>query len=70
MSRIIAGLLGVDVTALVEAGAAPHAIINARLEEIERRILALEAQAGEARTAETVEQGSVHEHAVPEGDAP
>ena len=28
------------------------------------------AQAGEAGTAETVEQGSVHEHAVGEADAP
>jgi hypothetical protein len=28
------------------------------------------AQAGEAQRAETVKQGSVHEHAVPERDAP
>jgi hypothetical protein len=28
------------------------------------------AQAGEAGTAETVKQGSVHEHAVGEADAP
>ena len=28
------------------------------------------AQAGEAGTAETVKQGSVHEHAVANGDAP
>ena len=28
------------------------------------------AQAGEAGTAETTKIGSVHEHAVPKGDAP
>ena len=30
----------------------------------------VKAQAGEAGTAETAKTGSVHEHAVPEGDAP
>jgi hypothetical protein len=43
MAVLAAGLLGVDVTELVEMGASHATITNARLEEIERRILALEA---------------------------
>jgi regulator of extracellular matrix RemA (YlzA/DUF370 family) len=42
--RTTAGLLGVDVTDIVNAGAGDPMIIYRRLDEIERRILALEAK--------------------------
>jgi hypothetical protein len=64
-ARVAAGLLGVSVPIELASSLREH-----RLREIERRILKIEAAlATEARRAETVEQGSVHEGAGPQDNA-
>lgn len=65
------GPLGVAVGHMMNALFALESGTKREASEILRRGIALarEAQAGEAGTAETVKQGSVHEHAVPKGCA-
>ena len=59
---VLTGLLGVDVTDLLKMGAQPAAILERRILEVERRLLALEARVSDTRPKDgDAQQGSTRE---------